>query len=208
MIIEFFHDVLCAWCYAFSPRMRRLVDEFPQVEVIHRCYALAPTPTRIEELFGSKEAGRVEILNHWLAANENDDEHRICVDNMACKSFDYPYSMPGLLACKAAEFQGGQKAHWDMFDRIQRAHLTETQNIGDSKVLLNCALDIGLDLDKFINDLNSERALQAVDEDRLRARLAGIYGVPAIIINEEMILSGAQQYHVLKNYVMQFLKVE
>ncbi|MBI5808148.1 MAG: DsbA family protein [Ignavibacteriales bacterium] len=199
--IEFFHDVLCAWCYAFSPRLRRLVDEFPQVEVIHRCFALAPTPNRIEQMFGSKEAGKAEILNHWRAANENDDEHRICTEDMVCKNFDYPYSMPGLLACKATEFQGGQKAHWDMFDRIQKAHLTETLNIADEDVLINCAKEVGLDIQRFINDFHADITLQAVEEDNLRARLAGVYAVPTIIINDERILSGAQKYHTLKDYV-------
>jgi len=47
-------------------------------------------------------------LGHWRAANENDDEHRIHAELMAKKDFDYPYSTPGLLACKAAELQGGK----------------------------------------------------------------------------------------------------
>jgi predicted DsbA family dithiol-disulfide isomerase len=184
------------------------VDEFPQVKVIHRCFALAPTPNRIEQMFGSKEAGRAEILNHWRAANENDDEHRICAEDMACKTFDYPYSMPGLLACKAAEFQDGQKAHWDMFDRIQKAHLTETLNIADTEVLINCAKDVGLDIEHFKSDFHSGKTLQAVEEDNLRARVAGIYAVPTILINEERILSGAQKYRTLKDYVIRLLSSE
>jgi predicted DsbA family dithiol-disulfide isomerase len=43
--------------------------------------------------------------------------------------------------------------------------------------------------------------LQAVEEDNLRARLAGVYAVPTIIINNERILSGAHKYHTLKDYI-------
>jgi len=103
------------------------VQEFPNAEVTHRSFALAPTQNSLVQMFGSKEAGKSEILKHWQAANLNDDAHRICTDEMACKPFDYPHSMPGLKACKAAELQGGQPAHWDMFDRIQKAHLTESK---------------------------------------------------------------------------------
>ena len=46
--IEFFHDVLCAWCYAISPRVRRIAKEYP-AEIIHRCFALAPAPESIVE---------------------------------------------------------------------------------------------------------------------------------------------------------------
>lgn len=203
--IEFFHDVLCAWCFALSPRLRKLVNEFPNVEVTHRSFALAPTENSIEKMFGSKEAGKSEILKHWQAANQNDDEHRIRPEEMAKKTFDYPNSMPGLLACKAAEFQGGPKVHWDMFDRIQKAHLTETLNIADFEVLLKCATDTGLDINRFKNDFHSDKILQAVEEDFSRARVAGVNGVPTIIINEKEILSGAQKYHTLKNYVTKLL---
>ena len=144
--VEFFHDVLCGWCYALSPRVRRLVEEHPDVVVEHRCFALAPTPDAIVAIFGSKEAGKAEIPEHWRAANRNDDQHRIRAGLMATRPFDYPWSMPGLKACKAAEVQGGHAAHGDMFDRVQRAHLTECRNIADFDVLRECAKDVGLDV--------------------------------------------------------------
>ncbi len=206
--IEFFHDVLCAWCFALSPRMRKLVHEFPNVEVIHRSFALAPTQYSIAEMFGSKEAGKSEILKHWQAANRNDDAHRICTDDMACKTFDYPYSMPGLKACKAAELQGGQSAHWDMFDRIQKAHLIEAKNIADFDVLLDCAIDLALDKDRFVNDYHSEEVKQAIEADSLRARLAGVYAVPSLIVNEEKLISGAQSYNTLKSFVQNLMEID
>lgn len=205
--IEFFHDVLCAWCFALSPRLRKLVHEFPNVEVIHRSFALAPTRYSIAEMFGSKEAGKLEILKHWQAANRNDDAHRICTDDMACKTFDYPYSMPGLKACKAAELQGGQSTHWDMFDRIQKAHLTEAKNIADFDVLLDCAIDLALDKDRFVNDYHSEGVKQAIEADSLRARLAGVYAVPSLIVNEEKLFSGAQSYNTLKSFVQNLMEI-
>ncbi len=206
MKIEFFHDVLCAWCYAFSPRLRQLVNEFPQVEIIHRCFALAPTPESIAEMFGSKSAGKAEILKHWEAANQNDDEHRICTEEMACKNFDYPYSMPGLIACKAAEFQGGQQAHWDMFDRIQKAHLTEILDISDSEVLLNCAKDVGLNIERFLSDLNSEETKSEVKKDIDRATELGVYAVPSLVFNGESIFSGAYNYENLRLRIIQEIK--
>jgi predicted DsbA family dithiol-disulfide isomerase len=206
--IEFFHDVLCAWCFAISPRLRKLVNEFPNVEVTHRSFALAPTENSIEKMFGSKEAGKSEILKHWQAANRNDDVHRICTDEMACKPFDYPHSMPGLKACKAAELQGGQPAHWDMFDRIQKAHLTEAKNIADFDVLLECAMDVELDKDHFVKDYHSEKVKQAIDEDSLRARLAGVHAVPTLIVNKEQVITGAQSYHTLKNFVQNLMEID
>lgn len=120
--IEFFHDVLCAWCYAFSPRLEKLRQQFSdQISIVHRAFALAPSKDGIERIFGSKEHGKKEIMEHWRQANLNDDEHRLNPNLMASRDFDYPYSTPGLTACKAAELQGGTIMHGKMFDRIQKS---------------------------------------------------------------------------------------
>ncbi len=208
--IEFFHDVLCAWCYALSPRIRKLVLEFPDIKVIHRSFALAPSQKRLEEMFGSKSDAKQEILNHWRGANENDDEHRINAELMATKPYDYPYSLPPLMACKAAELQGGQNAHWNYFDRIQKAHLTECLNVNDIDVLIQCAADIGLDVQKFKDDLLSpegkKKLENAVDADNYLARQYGVNAVPTLVINEKWILSGAQKYDFIKNIVQQIIE--
>jgi predicted DsbA family dithiol-disulfide isomerase len=201
VILEFFHDVLCAWCYALSPRVRRLVAQFPDVTVEHRCFALAPTPDAIVAIFGSKEAGKREILEHWRAANRNDDQHRIQADLMATRTFDYPWSMPGLRACKAAELQGGAQAHWDLFDRIQRAHLTECLNIADDEVLRKCAADVGLDVDRWERDYRSPAVAELVERDLARARLYGITGVPSLVADGRYVLVGAQPYDRLVRWV-------
>ncbi|HOA09949.1 MAG TPA: DsbA family protein [Tenuifilaceae bacterium] len=205
MQVEFFHDVLCAWCFALSPRMRRLVAEFPEIEVIHRSFALASDADRLVEMFGSKEAAKREILNHWRNANENDDEHRIHTEDMALRTFDYPYSMPGLLACKSAELQGGQLAHWNMFDRIQKAHLVETQNIADFNVLLQCADEVGLDTERFKNDFESDATLDAIYQDSYRAKELGVNAVPSLLINGRKLLSGAHKYETLKELIQREL---
>ncbi len=200
MIIEFYHDVLCAWCYAFSPNLRKLHGEFPQFKIVHRCFALAPEPESITDMFGSKEIAEVEILKHLEAANEMDKERRICTDEMACRSFNYPYSMPGLIACKAAELIGGNEAHWNLFDRIQKAHFTEVLDINRQDVLLNCVRDVGLNLEKFLTYFNDDETKNAVLKDIEKAEEIGVYAVPSLVIGDE-IISGFYEYEELKKLV-------
>lgn len=38
--IEFFHDVICSFCFPMSYRMRRLKEIMPDVEIVHRSFAL------------------------------------------------------------------------------------------------------------------------------------------------------------------------
>jgi predicted DsbA family dithiol-disulfide isomerase len=202
--IEFFHDVLCAWCYALSPRIEKLKDAFgDKVEIIHRSFALAPEPNSISQIFGSKEQGKKEILKHWRAANQNDDEHRIKVELMATRQFDYPYSTPALLACKAAELQGGNAMHAKMFNRLQKAHLTECLNINDFEILLQCANDIGLNVTQWGKDFESHKVRQMLDDDQYRAYQYKINSVPTLIANQKYKLTGAQPYNILLEWFQQ-----
>jgi len=175
-----------------SPRLRRVVARHPEVQLVHRCFALAPTPEAIVAIFGSKERGKEEILEHWRMANRHDDQHRFRPDLMATRPFDYPYSMPGLRACKAAEFLGGQAAHWDMFDRVQHAHLVECRNIADEAVLRDCAADVGLDLVAWEEAYRSRAVGDAVLADLARARQLGVSAVPTLVAAGQYGLSGAR----------------
>jgi len=121
---------------------------------------------------------------------------------MESRTFDYPYSMPGLMACKTAEMQGGSDKHWDYFDRIQKTHLTECRNIVDPGVLIECARDIGLDVDRFREDYQSERANNAVSVDIKRARELGIDSVPTLVCKGQ-IFSGAQKYERLRKWYLE-----
>ena len=201
MKIEFFHDVLCAWCYAFSPRLRRLVREYPDTEIVQRSFALAPDPVAIAQIFGDKDEGKRQILGHWRAANDNDDEHRIRADVMATRDFDYPHSMPGLLACKAAELQRGQAGHWDYFDRVQRAHLTECLDIAAADVIEQCAADVGLDVERFRAELTCAAVREAVAADVEVASAYGVRSTPTIVVNETHLLSGAVSYERLIDFL-------
>ena len=199
MEIEFFHDVLCAWCYALSPRLRRLTEEFPDIKVIHRGFPLAPEPNDIIQMFGSKEKGKRDILQHWKAANMNDDEHRINAELMEQRDFDYPYSTPALLACKAAELQGGQEMHWDYFDKVQEAHLTLCRNIADFDVLTDIARELSLDVEKFSADLRGEQVKYLLRIDIDRALELGVEATPTLVANDGM-LTSAVPYDSLKRW--------
>lgn len=176
-----------------------------QVQVEHRCFALAPDPGAISRIFGSLEAGKAEIMTHWEAAAAHPDGERINVVLMRQREFPYPYSMPGLLACKAAEFQGGQEAHWDMFDRVQHAHAVEARNIADLEVLRACARDVGLDVARWEQDYHSPEVWAAVKRDLEEARRHGVHAVPTLIFDDRWMVQGAVPEAVLRRFIEDIL---
>jgi len=138
-------------------------------------------------MFGSKEKGKRDILQHWKAANMNDDEHRINAELMEQRDFDYPYSTPALLACKAAELQGGQAMHWNYFDKVQEAHLTLCRNIADFDVLTDIARELSLDVEKFSADLRGEQVKYLLRLDIDRALELGVEATPTLVANDGML---------------------
>ena len=73
--IEFFHDVICSFCFPMSYRMRQLQKMMPEVEIMHRSYALVKSEHDFDRMFGSKKAAKDETLSHWENTNQNEDLH-------------------------------------------------------------------------------------------------------------------------------------
>jgi len=194
------------WCFLASARLRRIIKDYPQLNIVHHAFALAPELESISRMFGNAKEGKEEIMGHWAAAASQPDGEAINVALMRSRSFPYPYSMPGLLACKAAEMQGGMPAHWDMFDRVQWAHAVEARNITDSAVLRDCAAEIGLDVARWEADFASPEAKQAVQNDLREAQQLGINAVPTLIFNQRWILPGAVPESTLRQIVENLLE--
>lgn len=181
--IEFFHDVICSFCFPMSYRMRELVKVMPEVEVIHRSFALVREGGEFDKMFGSREAAKEEVLGHWAQANENDDLHRFNIQGMREADFPFPTSMKGLLACKAAFFTGGEGAYWDIFDALQTAFFVHSRNIGDQAVIGEIIRETGLDFENWQSNYQDPKTMEAVGSDFLLVKQYGITVVPTLIIN-------------------------
>jgi predicted DsbA family dithiol-disulfide isomerase len=200
--IDFYHDVVCGWCFVISPRLRKLSEEFP-LEIRHRSFVLQDSREEMVRAWGSLERAKREILGHWERCREaDDDKSRINVERMRQQPFEYPSGMIGTLGCKAAEIQGGQPAHWDMFDAVQRAHLTDNRNIGDAAVILDIAREVGLDMPRFEQDFRSSETRQKVETDRAKARSFGIRSIPSVVIEEAGIVLSTAPLEVLRSQLL------
>lgn len=182
------HDVLCVWCFLASGRLREIRDEFgSQITWLYKTFPQSPTPEAHLLRFGSMERAKREILNQWLAVKAQPGGEAIDPDLMWSRDFEYPFSMPGLVACKCAERQGGPPAHVDMFERIQRAHVVECRNIADPAVLYELARETKVDFDRFRRDFESGEVEHEVMADAEEASRAGIYSTPSVVIDEFII---------------------
>lgn len=189
--IEFFHDVICSFCFPMSYRMRELAKMMPEVEIVHRSFALVREEGAFDHMFGSREAAKDEVLTHWEQANQNDDLHRFNIQGMREADFPFPTSMKGLLACKAASFTGGEGAYWDVFDALQNAFFVQSRNIGDQDVIKEIIRETGLDFGKWQDHYQDPKTMEAVEKDLQLVEHYDITSVPTLIINGKHRVVGA-----------------
>ncbi|NYD67563.1 DsbA family oxidoreductase [Agromyces atrinae] len=197
--VEFFHDVICSFCFPMSYRMRQLVESMPNVDIVHRSFALVSEPRDFDRMFGSRERAKGEILSHWRAANMNDDLHRFNIVGMQNSDFPFPTSLNGLRAAKAAWFVGGEAAYWDAFDALQAAFFIQSKDVGDDGVIRSAIAGSGINVDAWSAHYESDAVADAVTADLSRAAQYGVRGVPALVVNGEHLISGAQPLAALKD---------
>lgn len=190
--IEFFHDVICSFCFPMSYRMREIQKLFPDVQIVHRSFALVRSERDFDRMFGSRGAAKSEILGHWRHANHNDDLHRFNIAGMQEADFLFPTSMNVLTACKAAYFTAGENGYWDVFDALQNALFVQSRNIEDESVIQDCVRQSGIDFEQWSDHFKNADTRQAVEKDLALATQYGIHGVPCLVINGQHQVSGAQ----------------
>jgi predicted DsbA family dithiol-disulfide isomerase len=178
--IDFFHDVVCGWCYVMSPRLRQVASELG-LRVRQRSFVLQASRAEMVATFGSMEQAKHTILGHWEACARHDDAQRIDIEGMRRETFEYPSGMAGALACQAAQILGGDEAHWDLFDAIQHAHMSAHRNIADADVLLDIATRTGFERNAFARCMESAEALNLVQQDRALAQRMGLHAIPTLV---------------------------
>lgn len=184
LTIDFFHDVVCCWCFNISSRIRNLAAEF-DLDVRHHTLVLQDSRDEMAARWGSPEDARKTILDHWAVCRQVSDQPELVdIDAMRAAPFDYPHGLTAALACKAAERLGGQAGHWDMFDRLQRAHLTEARNVADPATALDVARELGFEAAAFAELFDDPGTLRAVETDRLWARALQVWSIPTLIVRD------------------------
>lgn len=83
------------------------------------------------------------------------------------------------------------------------SHFTEGQNMSDTTVLKEIGLANGIPAEKLEGFFESEAGKAEVREMEQWAQAAGITGVPAFVINDQFLVSGAQPAETLQNVFAQ-----
>ena len=138
-------------------------------------------PVTLEE-YGDFQCPPCGMFAAFLGQLEKEYESRLRV---VFRNFPLKMHQHAREAALAAEAAGLQGHFWEMHDVLYREQETWSKAPNARELFESYAGTIGLDLNKFKNDMDSEQANARVDADRQRGESLGIQTTPTLFINNQ-----------------------
>lgn len=105
-------------------------------------------------------------------------------------------------AAQAAEAAGRQGRFWQMHDMLYEKQKAWESATDVRPLLASYARDLGLDVERFTNDLNSGEVNNRIRADLLRADSLGVTGTPTLFLNgREVTLPSANPMQHLRGQI-------
>lgn len=205
--LDIFSDPICPWCYIGKTLLDRALESRPNhpFSVEWHPFQLNPEMpaegmdrrTYLETKFGGKQQA-VEVYGRIAEAAQNAG---IEIDFAAIQRT--PNTMNAHRLIHWAGLEGRQNA---LVAALFRAYFKDGRDIGDSDTLTDIAQSVGM-------DAKATARLLATDADRndliardVDARKKGLTGVPAFLIAQQYLMSGAQPVETWQQVIDELLE--
>lgn len=211
MKVEVWTDMICPFCYIGKRRFEVGLEKLAHpeaVEIVYRSFELNPhiqvNPS--DDITGMAAARQGSTREH-MKALQDDISRRAEQDGL---KFNYDTAKPTntfnahRLLQYAMQFGKGD----DVMERLYQAYFTDSLYLDDLNILVDLAVQSGLDADDTAAMLASDRFKDEVRADGVAAKRAGIHGVPYFVINDKYAISGAQPAEVFVEALQQAWKEE
>jgi predicted DsbA family dithiol-disulfide isomerase len=200
MRIDIWSDVVCPWCYLGHRRFRNALERLGAaasgIEVHWRAFELdprapaEPQPLRpaLERKYGP---GAFDAMTERLTALGDAEglEYRFDLSKRV-NTFD----AHRLSAWAGATAPDRQDA---VVERLFRAYFTEGADVSDHPTLARLAGEVGLDVTSAAEVLSGSGFAEEVRDDETAAREHDVTGVPAFVIEAQLLIPGAQDVETL-----------
>ena len=190
--VDVISDVICPWCFIGKRRLEKAVAALGKPVKV-RWHAFQLNPEMPKDGISRKEY-RIRKFGSWERSMEL-DANIIAVGKQEDISFDFdrmertPNTLDAHRLIWLADQEGCQDA---VVEALFRAYFTEGRDISNCQTLMDVVSDAGLDRQRAEAMLNSDEGMDAIKEAGERARRFRVDSVPFFVINNEVMLSGAQ----------------
>ena len=206
-IIEF-TDPVCTWCWGSEPILRKLETRYKDdVKVGFIMGGLVEDMRDFQDelngIGGELSKVNKQIASHWVEASKR---HGMPVqpEGFALFTEEHTSTYPTNIAYKATQLQGQEIA--DQFlRRIREAVATEAKKANRIDVLKEIAKEVGLDENKWLEQMENGIAKQEFEQDLHLCREFQIYTFPSYLVKDEtgkaILLRGFQSYETFQQAI-------
>lgn len=208
-----FTDPYCTWCWGSEPILGKIKEVYGnQVGISYRMGGLVKdiaTFTDPGNAIGGKNWYR-QVADHWVEASSH---HGMPVDEQVFFDIkdDFKSTYPASIAFKAAQMQGEELGN-RYLRALRVAASSERKAVHRLDVQVELANEIGLELDRFQDDINSGTAESAFNEDLQECRAKGARGFPSYLIRnskgQEMMLGGYTSFKTFETWLNELAGAE
>lgn len=192
--IDVYSDVICPWCYVGKHRLEKaltLVKDRYDARVVWHPFELNPGMPK--EGLNRKEY-RSAKFGSWEKSLALDEQVKSAGAGEGIEfRHDLMERTPNTFdAHKLILLAGREGVQDEVATAVFSGYFVEGKDVGDRDTLIEIAATAGIDVERVKNFLDSEESTVAVKEAERRGRAMRINAVPNFIINNRVLVSGAQ----------------
>tara|TARA_R110002126_G_scaffold49253_5_gene136529 strand:- start:220 stop:870 length:651 start_codon:yes stop_codon:yes gene_type:complete len=192
--IDIISDVMCPWCIVGYRRLEKALSQFDDLEVKLQWHPFELNPAMGPE---GQHLGE-HIAEKYGSTPEQSTQNRQRLTQMGADlGFEFNFSDASRIY---NTLQAHQLLYWaaesgkqtELKLALFSSYFTDQKNPDDIEVLIEAATKVGLDADEARAVLTDKRFETAVKEEEQLWISRGIQAVPAIVFNQQYLVSGAQ----------------
>ena len=169
---------MCSWCYGFSAVWQQVLAGLDDsIEVKYLLGGLAPDTDE-----PMPEEMRANIRDNWRRIEQEIPGTELNFDFWTeCQPRRSTYA-----SCRAVIAARMQKpeSEYEMVIAIRKAYYQQARNPSDLDVLVDIAASIGLDQQRFIDDISSAECESQLQKEIQRCRDLGVYSFPSLVLKQ------------------------
>jgi predicted DsbA family dithiol-disulfide isomerase len=184
VVLELWVDVLCPFSLLGARRAREAIGEFDgAAALVLKALPLLEDVARYERWRGSREEARLDFARRIRDAVglAGGAAFRVAAEALEAGRLLLPSSLPALAAVKWAGAVVGGGAAYRLFVELSSRWLEHGEDVGDRRVLLAAARELGLPVGELDGALAGGAAARAVARDAREARALGISCIPVAV---------------------------
>ncbi|WP_137226391.1 DsbA family oxidoreductase [Shewanella sp. MEBiC00475] len=193
--IDIISDVMCPWCIIGYRRLEQALSQFNDLDVNIQWHPFELNPKMGPE---GQHLGE-HIAEKYGSTPEQSAQNRQRLTQMGADlGFEFNFSDSSRIY---NTLQAHQLLYWaaesgkqtELKLALFSSYFTEQKNPDDIEVLIEAAAQVGLDTNEARAVLTDKRFEAAVKEEEQLWIGRGIQAVPAIVFNQQYLISGAQE---------------